>query len=97
MFVSVEIDETPLDDVIAVPVAALVDGVRLYAVQADDQAVKRLQLVDFDLLRRRDGRAFLRTDLAPGTQIVTRTFPQIMQGLKVDPRAAKATAGENVQ
>lgn len=86
MFVSVEIAEAPLQDAVAVPVSALVDGKRLYTVMTDEQGVERLTLTEFELLRRRDGIAYLRTNLTSGTQVVTHTFPQIVQGLKVKPR-----------
>lgn len=57
-------------------------------VTIDDEQVTRLANTQFELLRRRDGIAYLRTDLEPETQVVSRTFPQIAPGLKVDPRPA---------
>lgn len=94
MFVSVTIAEKPLVDAVAVPISALVDGERLYAVQTKENSEKRLALVTFKLLRRRNGIAYLRTDLEPGTQVVTDTFPQIVTGLKVDPRPVKKSMAE---
>lgn len=95
MFVSVEIAEKPLKDAVAVPLSALVDGERLYAVTTDDKGDKRLILTEFTLLRRRNGIAYLRTDLEAGTQVVTHTFPQIVQGLKVEPRPHQNTVSNN--
>jgi RND family efflux transporter MFP subunit len=86
MFVSVEIAEAPLENAVAVPTTALLDGIQLFVVTEDEQGDSRLAVADFTLLRRRDGFAYLRTNLPAGTQVVTRTFPQIVPGLKVTPR-----------
>ncbi|GAB5388671.1 MAG: efflux RND transporter periplasmic adaptor subunit [Alphaproteobacteria bacterium] len=94
MFVSVEIPESTLTDAVAVPVTALADGVRLYAVTQDKDGVQRLGRSTFTPLRRRDGIAYIRTDLQDGTEIVTRTFPQIAPGLKVETRPVDAESGQ---
>ena len=87
-FVTLRIDEPPLDGVTRVPAAAVAaDGTVLVLGPGD-----RLEAVPVELLRRQGDAAIIRVGALAGREIVTERSPLLGAGIKVRPIRAEAGA-----
>lgn len=87
-FVTLRIDEPPLDGVTRVPAAAVAaDGTALVLGPGD-----RLEAVPVELLRRQADAAIIRVGALAGREIVTERSPLLGAGIKVRPIRAEAGA-----
>jgi len=87
-YVRVDIEAGELDDVIAIPRAALRDGQRLWGVDADN----KLQIHDTEL-RWVEGETLLVTNtLPPGEDLIVSRLRAALPGMAVDPQPASAPA-----
>ncbi|MEZ5723458.1 MAG: efflux transporter periplasmic adaptor subunit, partial [Paracoccaceae bacterium] len=90
-FVTVEIDEAPLRDVIVLPAGALGSDGTVLALGADD----RLETVAVELLRRQGDDILLRAPDLAGREVVRARTPLLGAGIKVRP--LRVETGEVVQ
>ncbi|MFN3538245.1 MAG: hypothetical protein ACK4Y4_12425, partial [Brevundimonas sp.] len=92
-FVTVQIEEPPLDDAITLPGSALgSDGAVLVLGEGD-----RLEIVPVTLLRRQDDRVIVQAPALSGREVVAERSPLLGAGIKVRPIRRDAGAGEEEQ
>ena len=88
-FVTVEIEEPPLDRVVVLPSSAIDARPSVLAVGEDD----RLEVVDVQLLRRQGDDVIIRARGLQGREVVSERSPLLGAGIKIKPnRAADAQA-----
>ncbi|MFN4160147.1 MAG: efflux RND transporter periplasmic adaptor subunit [Gemmobacter sp.] len=88
-FVTVRIEEPPLEDAIVLPGSALGSDGAVLALGEDD----RLEMVPVTLLRRQDDRVILRAPGLSGREVVSERSPLLGAGIKVRPIRRDAATG----
>nr|WP_242469436.1 biotin/lipoyl-binding protein [Rhabdochromatium marinum] len=86
----VRLERHPQPDIVAVPMAAVYGGERVYELMTDAEAVTRMQGVAIEMLGTRLGpdgqeRALVRSpELSAGDQVVVTHMPNAVEGLRVE-------------
>ncbi|MBM9593339.1 efflux RND transporter periplasmic adaptor subunit [Roseitranquillus sediminis] len=89
-FVTVSIEEPPLDEVALLPAAAVDSANTVLTVTADE----RLELADVELLRRQGDDVIVRAAGLAGAEVVAERVPMLGPGISVRPNRADGTAAE---
>ncbi len=89
-FVTVEIEEPPLEDIVRLPAAALDGSGTVLALRPDD----RLEALEVQLVRRQGNDVLVRGETLPGRELVTARTPLLGEGIKVRPLRRDEAAGE---
>jgi RND family efflux transporter MFP subunit len=87
-FVSVSVEEPPMERVVRLPATALDSADRVLVVGEDE----RLQSIDVTLLRRQGDDVLVRAPGLAGREVVTKRTPLLGSGIKVRPMRGEAAA-----